>query len=67
MVKDKSNNDLFLRCLQAMIKSYEEHGGMPPHTSISYTRLDNGNYEIELVCQVKPKPLAANTNNSIKL
>jgi hypothetical protein len=55
MVKDKSNDHLFLRCLQAMIKSYEEHGGLPPHTSISYSRLDNGNYQIELVCQVKKR------------
>jgi hypothetical protein len=55
MVKDKSNDHLFLRCLQAMIKSYEEHGGLPPHTSISYSRLNNGNYQIKLVCQVKKR------------
>ena len=56
MAEDVQNTRrIYLRCLQAMIKAFEETGGVPASSQMSYIRQANNNYLVEFRCEVKPR------------
>ena len=55
----QSTRRIYLRCLQAMIKAFEETDGVPASSQMGYTWQANGNYLVEFRCEVKPREILA--------